>query len=298
MYGKYKRRNARRPRRSYRPSIAKKAIKKAVRDVKNRTFDRRVLQVINRTQESKSINFSSTNKPLLNVNSSNWNGQVLNLIPQSSGSSPWMYDIPQGEGQGMRIGNVVRPIGLTLNGVIRSNTFYDNTSNYNPCPLRITMWICRINKHLEDSVTQLESIVDNSFFNAGNVSSGFLGTMLDLTRDVNPDQIQVLKKRSWYIGQSGYISGFGVNSPNNANQQYINNDAKTSVMFKMNLSKLLPKILRFNDATATPSNCRKLWLMFTTQRMDGQVSFTSLGATTGPIPAYIDMAAQFTYKDA
>lgn len=297
MYGK-KRRISRRPRRGYRPTIAKKAVSKAVRNAKNRLFNRRVLQVVSRTVESKSVNFSATNKTLLNVNSSNWNGQVLNLIPQSSGSSPWMYDIPQGEAQGMRIGNVIRPTGLILHGVIRANTFYDATLNYNPCPLRVTMWICRINKHLEDSVTQLESIVDNSFFNAGSVSSGFLGTMLDLTRDVNPDQIQVLKKRSWYIGTSGFISGFGVNSPNNANQQYVNNDAKTSVMFRMNLSKLLPKVLRFNDATATPTNCRKLWLMFTTQRMDGQISSTSLGAYTGPVPAYIDMGCQFTYKDA
>lgn len=298
MNGKYPIGRAKRAGRANRVRSGKKTIKKAVRAARTRVFNKRVQQVISRNIETKSVNFSSQNRQVLNVNSANWNGLALNLIPQSSGSSPWMYDIPQGTEQGSRLGNEIYPKRLTLNGVIRANTFYDPTTNYNPCPLRVTLWVVRINKHLEDSVTQLESIVDNTFFNAGSISSGFFGTTIDLTRTPNSDQITVLKKRTFYIGMSGYISGFAVNSPNNANQQFVNNDANSSVMFRMDLSKHLPKVLKFNDGTATPTNTRKMWMFFTTQRMDGQISSTSLGAYTGVIPAYVDLAAQFNYKDA
>ena len=157
--------------------------------------------------------------------------------------------------------------------------------------------LVKLRKHLTDSVSDLESIVQNTFFENGSSSIGMVGSNLDIIREVNKSQIDVLFKRTFKVGMGNYISGFAVNSPNNAATQFNNNDFSMSTMFRVNLSKYLPKKLVFNDGTDTPTSCRKMWLMFTVARADSGIPLTSGGSTTGPIPAFIDLNAQFEYKD-
>lgn len=298
MYGKfYKRRNVkrRRPSRSY---ARKPTIKKAVKAATTRTFNRKVQRVLNRNIESKSVNFSTLNKPLYNVASVDWASSVLNILPQEAGSTLTCYTVDQGTAEGSRIGNDIRPSKCVLTGVIRCASGFDSTTNYNPCPLRVTLWLVKLQNHLTDSLTQLEQVVDNTFFKAGSASSGFSGTTIDLTRTYNNDQIKVLMKKSFYVGMGTYISGFAVNSANNAQQQFNQDGATMSRMFRVDCTKFIPKLMKFNDGTNTPTNSRKIYLMVTCQRADGNISQTSAGSATGPIPAYIDMGLDFQYKDA
>ena len=297
-YGKYskyrtKRRSGVSGRRAVK-KVAKKGASKALRA----NFSRRVRAVVNRLSETKCLNYSIQNKQLFNVASADWLSSVVNLLPEATGGSTWQYSCNQGTGESDRIGNEIRPTSLMLTGVLRANLAFDNTGNYNPCPLRVTMWIVRIKKHLTDSSTNLEQIVDNTFFQAGNTSSGMFGTTLDLTRTPNPDQITVVMKKTFYLGASDYVSGFAVNSGNNVSQRYADNGTTISRMFRINLTKYLPKKLTFNDGgNTTPVNARKMWFMITTQRIDGSISQTSLGNYTGPVPAFIDYGLEMKCKD-
>lgn len=296
MYGKYKRRNPR-ARKSGGVRAPKKTVKKAIRTAKRASFARAVTSVINRKAESKVVNYFVEDKPLYNVLSADWDTSVLNLLPQTSGASVTCYTIGQGELQGQRVGNQIQPVALKLSGVIRCNPGFDNTTNYNAAPLRVTMWLVKLRKHLTDSVSELETIVQNTFFENGSTSIGMVGSNLDIIREVNTSQIDVLFKRTFKVGMGNYTSAFAINSANNINQQFNNNDFSMSQMFKINLSKYLPKKLVFNDGTDTPTSARKMWLMFTVARADSNIPLTSTGSTTGPIPAYIDINAQFEYKD-
>lgn len=296
MYGKYKRRNPR-ARKSGGVRAPKKTVKKAIRTAKRASFARAVTSVINRKAESKVVNYFVEDKPLYNVLSADWDTSVLNLLPQTSGTSVTCYTVSQGELDGQRIGCQIMPVSLKVSGVIRCNPAYDATVNYNPAPLRVTMWLVKLRKHLTDSVSDLETIVQNTFFENGSTSIGMVGTNLDIIREVNNSQIDVLFKRTFKVGMGNYVSAFAVNSPNNINNQYNNNDFNMSTMFKINLSKYLPKKLVFNDGTDTPTSARKMWCMFTVQRADSNIPLTSAGSTTGPIPAFVDFSAQFEYKD-
>lgn len=297
-YGKYSKYRTKRRSGASRTGTNKKVVKKAVRTARNRVFNRRVKAVIDRVSETKCLNYSIQNKQLFNVASADWLSSVVNLLPEATGGTTWQYSCNQGSGESDRVGNEIRPISLILTGVLRANLAFDNTGNYNPCPLRVTMWLVRIKKHLTDSSTNLEQIVDNTFFQAGNTSSGMFGTTLDLTRTPNNDQIEVQMKKTFLLGASDYVSGFAVNSGNNVSQRYADNGTTISRMFRINLSKYLPKKLMFNDGSnTTPVNARKMWLMITTQRVDGSISQTSLGNYTGPVPAFIDYGLDFKYKD-
>lgn len=282
-----------------RPKVVRKRtiIRKAVRRAKKQMFTRAVTSVINRKAETKVVNYFVEDKPLYNVLSADWDTSVINLLPQTSGSSTTCYTVSQNELQGGRTGNQILPHRLKLSGVIRCNSQFDSVQNYNACPLRVTMWLVKLRKHLTDGVSDLDTIVQNTFFENGSTSIGMVGSNLDIIREVNKSQIDVLYKRTFKVGMGNYVSAFTTNSANNNNQQYNNNDFSMSQMFKINLTKYLPKKLIFNDGTDTPSSARKLWLMFTVARADSNIPLTSTGSTTGPIPAYIDINAQFEYKD-
>lgn len=273
----------------------KKSVSKIVVKAKRSLFNKRVKQVLYKQAETKIANYSVLGRSVLNPASIDHSGTLLNLIPMTAGSSDTMYTIGQVDLQNGREGNMIQPTSISVSGVVRINNLFDATQNYNPCPVRVCMWIFTLKKHLHDVVSTVDSIIDNTFFQNGATSVGFTGTTVDLTRFTNSNQITLIKKRVFTLGNAQYISAFTTNSPNNNQQQYANNDAKQSQMFRFNLRP--PKRLIYNDGTDTPVNARRMWLMFTTHRVDGTVSSTSTGSFTGPIPAFVDLSAEFKYKD-
>lgn len=278
-----------------RKASVKPTVKKAVRKAKVASFNKRVKRVLYRQAETKIANYSANGRAVLTTKSSNFDGLILNLLPDATGSSQSMINIQQSDLQGGREGNDIQPTSIMLSGVLRTNNYYDSTTNYNPCPVRVCMWVFQLKKHLHDVVTTVSSVIQNSFFQNGGSSIGFTGTTVDLTRFVNSDQITLIKKRVFLLGNSQYSSAFGSGSGSALNQFYANNDANQSQMFRVRIQP--PKRLLFNDGTDTPVNARRMWLMFTSHRVDGAESQTSLGAVTGPIPAYVDLSAEFRYKD-
>lgn len=278
----------------------KRKVKKVIKQVYNAQFNKRVRAVINRQIETKKVNFFQTGRALYNTQSTSWPQSVLILTPDSITSNS-SFAVSQGQGQAGRVGNEIKPVRCVISGVLRINTSFDTTINYNACPLHITLWLVKINKHLVDSVSNLDALCDptgGSFFQFGSSSTGFDGTTIDLLKEPNRDVITVLKKRTFKLGLNQVMSGFAVNSPNNVQNQYNNNDYPLSQMFKMDITKVYPKLLRFNDTSDTPTNNRKLYLFFTCQRIDGNLPTTSTGSVNGPVPAFVDINVEMSYKDA
>ena len=75
--------------------------------------------------------------------------------------------------------------------------------------MRVTLWLVKVKPLYDDTLASLENVVNNSFFQQGQVSNGFQSTTVDLTRSPNSDTVTVLKKRTFNIGAAQYISGFG-----------------------------------------------------------------------------------------
>lgn len=286
-----KRKFVRRARKPYK----KPTVKKMVRKAKISSFNSRVKSVLYKNAETKVINYSAYNRPVYNVASIDFDSSLLNLIPSTAGISDTMYTISQLDVQSGREGNMIQPTSISLSGVLRINNGFDLNTNYNPCPVRVCMWVFTLKKHLHDVTSTVSSVVDNSFFQNGATSVGFTGTTVDLTRFPNSQQITLIKKRVFTLGNAQYVSGFTTNGANNVAQQFANNDSNQSLMFRMKITP--PKKLLYNDGTDTPVNARRIWLMFTTHRVDGAVSATSGGSFTGPIPVYLDLSAEFRYKD-
>lgn len=284
------------PRYKKRKYVKKRPAPVVSKVVRSKVFKRKVQRIVNKNLETKVINYRANDKNLLNVASADWVGTVLNMIPGGTGGNN-MFTISQGDGQGQRTGNQITPKGLYLRGIIRVAPGYDPVLNYNPCPMYVTMYVARLKQHLSDSSTELETVIDNTVFQNGSTSLGMSGLPNDLLNTFNSDQITLLYKRVFKVGYAQYVSGFGVNAPANVYQQFANNDFKLMRMFKINLSKLLPKKMKFNDSTDICTNTRKLWLFFCVTREDNIINQTSTGSYTGPVPAECELSADFYYKD-
>lgn len=255
-------------------------------------------KVLNKRTETKVVNYRANARDCLNVQSVNWVNSVLNMIPGTAGGNN-MFNISQGDGQGQRTGNQISPVGLYLRGIVRAQPSYDLTLNYNPSPMYVTMYIMKIKKHLSDSSSELETIIDNTAVQNGSTSIGFSGLPNDMLNTINSDVLTCLYKRTFKVGNAQYVSNFGVNAPANAAQQYANNDFPLMQMFKLNLTKFLPKKMKFNDTSDICTNTRKLWFFFCVTRQDNSIPVTggSPQSTTGPVPAVCELSADFYFKD-
>lgn len=272
----------------------KKPIKKAIKAANTKVFNNKVKKALSTVAETKSVSYSVNAFGITSVLATDFDTTIKVLNPASGTGG--QYFIGQGVGQGSRVGNKIMTKKCILSGVIRINTFYDATTNYNPCPLYVALYIIRLKGQVPDTTSQVESIIQNSFFQAGNSSSGFTGRLTDLVRPVNTDLVTVLMKRVFKVGTGATISSFGVNAPNNANQQYNDSTVGISQLFKMDVTKCLQKHIIFDDTNNIPTN-KQTYMFFVPLRVDGQTVATSTGANNGTLPAYADYQIDYHYTD-
>lgn len=270
-------------------------VRRVLQKAKKRVFAKKVKAVVNRAAETKRAG-SYVNNFACTGFLSNGFASTIKVIGPSSTVGPALYNIQQGTGQGSRVGNKITTTKLVMKGCVHINTSYDATANYNMCPLYVGCYVFRLKPNLDDTQANAYTVMTQSFFQAGNSSAGFTGLLNDLTRDVNKDQVQLLKKRVFRVGVSNVLSSFGVNASNNTNQQYGDGTVGISKLFKMDLTKCLQKTLVFNDTTNTPSN-RNTYIAWVPFRVDGSAILTGLGAYTGTIPCYVDWGIDYYFKD-
>lgn len=270
----------------------KRAIKKAIRSVNTKNFNKKVFNALKRTAEIKRANYNQNNFALTSVVSPNFENTIKYLNP--SASTGGLYNIALGSGQGGRVGNKITTKKAMLSGVIHINTEY-SAQNYNMCPLYVALYIFKLKKGVQD-ITPAEFVVQNTFFQAGNTSTGFSGQLRDLTMGVNTDLVTLLKKRVFKVGTSTVRSATASGVANVLNQDYADSTVGIAKMFKIDVTDCLAKQYIYNDTDNTPTNS-STFFMFVPFRVDGGLILTNTGLATGTVPCYVDFSIDYNYID-
>lgn len=272
---------------------------------KKKTFTKKIEKIVEKKidrEGEKKTSFSSSNnwenlRPITDIGNFTIDN-IKVLTPDEASLVQSTINIPQsafGESD-ERIGNKIKTFSAHLNMMIRPNTQFDTTVNYNPMPMYIRMYLVKLRPHLEDSIGNFVSVLQNSFFENGGNSSGFTGTIIDFNKMINKIQIDVVMTRTFKLGHSNYPSGFAVGGANNVNQAYQNNDFKLMSKVNLNITKHLNKNFYFNDGTNTTVQ-RRLYMFFVPFRIDGNVFTTQGGSQVGVIPAYYTYNYLYKFTD-
>lgn len=226
--------------------------------VRRASIKRVVKQVIRRDVETKTAESGmATNQLYYPQNIAMFmSNNIIRLTPGTN------LPILQGVGNSNRVGNRCCIRKLLFNLQIRPRA-YDLDSNAVPRPQvgKIVLFYMRKTPTTVDA-TGNEPIVD--FFQLNNTTDSIKGQMVDQLQQYNTDKYRVFATRTFKIGYSDY-EGTGTVP---TQQNYANNDFKYSYMLKWDITRYVPKLLRWNDNEATPMS-RALYAMIYFAPSDG-----------------------------
>lgn len=187
----------------------------------------------------------------------------------------------QGVGDGQRIGNKVRVKQLRFNFVLRPRP-YEAGTNPQPTPqmIRIVLFYSR-----QDPVAN--PAISSDFFDYNSSDVGPAGSLEDMLAPINENRYVKLAERTVKLG---YAEAYGAGS-NTSSQQFTNNDYKLNVLMKWDVTKHIPKVVRYDDDTSTAST-RGLWAAFLVAPADG-----TIGAS-GTSPVNMEYWLDARYTDA
>lgn len=192
--------------------------------------------------------------------------------------------IDQGVGNGARIGNQIKTKRLTLKGTIVPLGFSGGT-NPTPSPIQVKMWLFYDRREPTDIPTP--AVLAN-FFQDNNAASTFKNDLVDLWAPVNTDRYRVLATRTFKLGAAIYdVTAGGAASQ----QYYANNDFKLNANFSIDLTKMVPNTVKFDDNNSDPTT-RGLYCMCQVVRADGGI------VTAGWTMARMSYMLNYTYEDA
>lgn len=211
------------------------------------SFAAKVKKVVERDMEHKESNVYSVNTPLPSTANAGWTASSISIAPSSTG-----FVIPQGTGQGNRIGNQITTKKAVVKGILHQN-IYDAGTNGIPLPVQVRMLIFKdkFNKAGQPAAVSLD------LFQTGSTSIGPTNDLVDMILEVNKDRYQVYHDEIMKLGFANY-AGTGVN----ANfQSFANNDYSLNCEFSVDITKFIPKNIMYNDGGAAPMN-DNLWMIF------------------------------------
>jgi len=161
--------------------------------------------------------------------------------------------IPQGVTQGTRVGNQIKIKRVMLNYTLYPLA-YNATTNLRPQPVEVLMYL--------GNTKASRGIIPDSgdlsvFFQLGATARPPNGSLDDCLLDVNRDYWDVKKAWRHKIGNANN-GGTGNLA---AAQSFANNDFKLSVVRRLNITKLCPKTVKFNDSS-NPQQGPNLFFMF------------------------------------
>lgn len=233
---------------SYRKKSMKRTYKRKsyARKGKRSPMKKLVRREIQRAQETKCAQFYDAGLNLWS--SADANFTTNNIFPAHVDGV--YLTVPQGTGQGGRVGNDIHIKKLTMRGHV-TPTPYNSITNPTPAPVHVKFWFF----YDKANPTTIPSPTAN-FFQSGSASRGFQNDLMDHMSPHNTDRYAVLMTKTV---KCGYATNTGTGAvPAQAN--FANNDYKLTCPFKFDLTKHIPKLCRFNDGTATPSS-RGLYCM-------------------------------------
>jgi len=226
--------------------------------------------------ENKIVNFNQS----LNFGSSDNNSTlyVYPILPYTGYGT-----IGQGITQGTRIGNQIKLRKVMLNYIIRPAP-YDAVENTTPVPCEVEMYLGRV----KSVPGELPNTADMGLlYQLGASTTGPSGDLSDVISDINTDY-WLIKKR--WRHKIGYSNNQGTGA-NNQFQFGANNDFKLNVVKKLNITKLCPPTLKFNDSNNTVQG-PNLFFFYEAISATG----ASLAATQKP--CHIDYWITIQYEDA
>lgn len=252
--------------RSKGPRTGGRLIKKSVVSICKKTLERQA--------EKKQANFSAAFLFGSSNNSSFLTQQVVPVSPYTG-----FISILQGTSQGSRIGNKLRIVKCTMTGVL-TPTAYNVTSNPNPQPQEVRLWF--FSQKNENSPPSSFS----TFFQNGGASTNFVGSLTDLNKKVNNDNYTYLMHRTYKLGYSAFV---GTPGGVVGSGYFSNNDFALNRRFTIDLTKIMPKVITYNDNTDLPSS-KAIWFVIECVNSDG----TTMGTAVSPCALYYSLQTIYT----
>lgn len=223
--------------------------KAAAKPEASKNLKKIIQKEIAKTAESKMVQYYNYSRDLVTpVDSGTF--VTNNIFPV--GVDPSSITIPQGVGQGNRLGNAVTTRKLMFKGTFCPKA-YDINFNALPIPVQLKMWIFYDKRTPIDVPSPM-----SNFFQLGNATKGFQSDLVDMWSPVNRDIYTVLATRNFKLGCANNSGTGGLA----AYQYFSNNDFSLNCNFSIDLTKHYIKTLKFNDASSVPTT-RGLFCMVT-----------------------------------
>lgn len=195
-------------------------------------------------------------------------------------------DIQQGTGEGQRIGNQVRTRKLVFSGVFTPLP-YSATTNPDPQPMEVKMFFYR--ERADPAV--LPSAPATDFFQFNNTTNAIPDSLMSQIQVVNTDKYQLLTTRSFKLGYSFSSVAAAASGSVSIGQILPNNDFNLNYKFEVDLTKYLPRIVRYNDNNAEPTSAG-VYCLIVPAYADG----TAIG--TSALPLQLAAVLNYEYEDA
>jgi len=253
--------------------------KKTYRRKPSKAIKRMVKIEVARNVENKTREVYFNNVTIYPSNSVSFQNNVITVSPNSASLS-----IAQGTTQGARIGNQIKTKKLMLKGVFTPLPF-DSTTNITQRPTNIKM-IVFYDRQAPSTVPQPL----NNLFQLGNSQVGLVGALTDMLMPYNNDRYRVMASKTFKLGYSGYV-GSSVGTVREDYQYWNNNDYKMNCMYSWDLTKYMPQMVKFNDASLDPTT-RHLYVLTFICPADGTV----YGNVVEPLSHSYTL--QYVYEDA
>lgn len=203
------------------------------------------------------------------------NMNVATMIPY--------VNITQGTGQQNRIGNMIRTRKCMFSYALAVLP-YNAASNPIPVPQDVLIFFGKIKG---DPVTTPGSGQFANLWQEGSGSRAPYNNHCDNLQLVNADLFKVYKILRHKIGYGTYTGTSAQGAP----QYYSNNDYKFSVTRKLDLTRYLPKTVKFNDTASAPTNDNLfMWVMC--NPADGST------ASVGTYPVKLTWQLNYVFEDA
>lgn len=269
-----KSKNTRKP---FRPK-KKITVKKAIKKVSDKIFEKKVMKVVHKQAESKQAFLAETSHTLKNtINVAN---DVIQILP----------NMTQGTADNQRIGDQLNLQKITIKGYFRL-PLQVNTPNqaYNR-RIAIRCMIVKPKRYnsLDDIKTNYPALWLPYLLKKGGTTTGFTGAISDLWAPINTDAITkyydkiiYLKEDQLYYGGATLTNGIPVTISSEGTVKFFS------------ISKTFKKALKYDsgiDASLLPSN-------FCPVMICGLV-YLNGDAPTGTTEAYVSFDTIMDYEDA
>lgn len=252
--------------------------------------DRKMLRAarvaIYRASETKERRYANTSVAIGVMGNSSWNAAgaagIFPLTPNTTSNKG--IDILQGTGEGNRVGNSIR-VSKAVFRFYLSARGYDASSNATPRPSVVKYWIVSAKQGIDFNDLADVQNLSLDFFETTNGTTGTFADLRDTMMPINNDKYVVHKSGEIKVGYADF-TGTG----NQTNSQFFaNNDFKLYSKRSIDVTKYIPKQIRYVDNNSQPTT-KPVWIIFSAYPADGSTAGNEL-------PVNMNQVYDFKYKD-